>query len=267
MLTFDVLSIEETITILGPNNNYITFTFPKSEEILNRSYKKNLNAFFLFQNDLKKAIKKSKSSSNQFVEFINNIPIIWDKTPETIKSKYKVLSGELEKLNKPSGLTIVSYDPGQKKKYKRRPKENYIRQRNDKINKEKKNLDKLSVDKNFSLMNPEAKPPPVISSVVPPLELSGVFMLPPDESSVSPPLQLMDLMKNTSLIPDVSYPVIPSNPLPDVIPLPSQFQSTETDFFMENTAIYDQYAEYFRLKNYENTVDYFDYSNYANNFL
>ncbi|CAG8463249.1 23246_t:CDS:1 [Rhizophagus irregularis] len=116
-------------------------------------------------------------------------------------------------------------------------------------------------------MNPEAKPPPVISSVVPPLELSGVFMLPPDESSVSPPLQLMDLMKNTSLIPDVSYPVIPSNPLPDVIPLPSQFQSTETDFFMENTAIYDQYAEYFRLKNYENTVDYFDYSNYANNFL
>ncbi|RGB41888.1 hypothetical protein C1646_662738 [Rhizophagus diaphanus] len=260
MLTFDVFILEEKITILGPNNNYITFTFPKSEEILNRSYKKNLNAFFLFQNDLKKAIKKSKNSSNQFVEFINNIPVIWDKTPETIKSKYKVLSEELEKLNKPSGLTIVSYDPkksGQKKKYKRRPKENYIRHRNNKMNKEKKILDKLSVD-----MNPEAKPPPVISSVAPLLELSGSFMPPPNESySVSPPFsQLMGLMEDTNLTPDVNYSVIPPNPLPDVIPSPFQFQTMETDIFIEdtNTTMYDQYAEYLSL-NYEDTIDYFKF--------
>lgn len=264
MLKFDVLSIEETITILGPNNNYIAFTFPKSEEVLNRSYKGNLNAFFLFQNDLKKAIKKSKSSSNQFVEFINNISIIWDKTPEKIKSKYKILSEELEKLNKPSGLTIVSYDPkksDQKKKYKRRPKENNIRQRNNKINKQKNILEKLSDDNNVSLMNLEEKPPPVISSVVPPLELSGDFMPPPDESySVTPPFsQLMGLMEDTNLTP---YSVIPPNLLLDVIPSPSQFQTMETDILMEDTATYDQYAEYLSLKNCEHTIDYFDYSNY-----
>ncbi|GBC06655.1 hypothetical protein RclHR1_00070022 [Rhizophagus clarus] len=239
MLTFNILYREETITILGPNNNYIEITFPTSKEILDRNYKGNLNSFFLFQNDLKKVIKDSKSSSNQFIEFTNNIPTIWEKTPEIIKNKYKVLSEELEKLNKnkSSDLKILSFDPknlGQKKKYKRKPKENHIRNYNkNKSNKEENFMSKLRDDKNVSLMKPKMNPPPVISSVIQPLnlpEVNDILMLPPDENCSSFQLMETGTLMSTSP-PDVNYSMIP----PTIL--------------MENTGPppgiinYDQYSE------------------------
>ncbi|PKC14958.1 hypothetical protein RhiirA5_408797 [Rhizophagus irregularis] len=204
-MTFTVLSGEETITILGPNNNYIEIPFPTPKEILERNFKKNLNAYFLFQTDLKREIKKLKNSSTQFDEFINNIPIIWEKTPEIIKNRYKVLSEEVEKLNKHSGLKILSFDP------------------------------KSFVDKDVYSMEPKMNPP-VLNSVTPSLEVSernNIFMSPPDESFVVPQFQYMETdipMKDTvdtvlnstpppdvMWIPptDVSYSLIPPIPLPD----------------------------------------------------
>ncbi|CAB5121773.1 unnamed protein product [Rhizophagus irregularis] len=233
-MTFTVLSGEETITILGPNNNYIEIPFPTPKEILERNFKKNLNAYFLFQTDLKREIKKLKNSSTQFDEFINNIPIIWEKTPEIIKNRYKVLSEEVEKLNKHSGLKILSFDPksfGKKKKHRRRPKENTIQPHKNKKNK----INKLRVDKDVYSMEPKMNPP-VLNSVTPSLEVSernNIFMSPPDESFVVPQFQYMETdipMKDTvdtvlnstpppdvMWIPptDVSYSLIPPIPLPD----------------------------------------------------
>src|SRR5436305_12025624 len=93
------------LAVLGQDNNYIEFPIPNATEVLNKEYNGNLNCYFLFQNNLKEAIKSSKRA-NQLVDFSNNIPKIWEKTPESIKNKYKLLSKEIEKLNKPSELII-----------------------------------------------------------------------------------------------------------------------------------------------------------------
>lgn len=271
-MTFTILSREETITILGPKNNYIEITISTPEEISKRNYKKNLNAYFLFQTDLKREIKRLKSSSTQFDKFTNNIPDIWEKTPEIIKNKYKVLSEEVEKLNKPSDLKILSFDPknlGKKKKHKRRSKENNIQPHKNKKNK----INKLRKDKDVSFMEPKINPP-VINSVIPSLEVSegnNIIMSPSNGSYLVAPfpsLMETDIMDTVDIVlnstpldvsysvwipptdvsyseippiplPDVSYSLIPPTPLMDVsyyvtLP-PSQTQFSETDIPMKNS--------------------------------
>src|SRR3954452_12374828 len=124
---FDVIDKNERVfLVFGPNNIYIKVTISTLIEILNKHYRGNLNIYFYFQNDVKKGAKELKSISDQF-NFTNNnnIPIIWGKTPESIKNKYKLLSEEVEKSNKPSELTIRSWSFNPEKPIrKRRLKEN-----------------------------------------------------------------------------------------------------------------------------------------------
>ncbi|CAG8722486.1 9436_t:CDS:1 [Funneliformis caledonium] len=119
-----LLNNEESISILGPDSVYITSTISTVNEILDKHKGKNLNTFFLFQNDLKKEIKIRKKE-NQFDVFLKNIHNIWREVPKSYKKKYKLLSEELERHNKTSELEIRQFDPKKKKpERKRKQKEN-----------------------------------------------------------------------------------------------------------------------------------------------
>ncbi|GBC06652.1 hypothetical protein RclHR1_00070019 [Rhizophagus clarus] len=109
-----VLYKNDTITtfiILGPEpkSKYLKVTI-SSGILKNKSFKGNLNSFFLFQNHLKSEIK-TKECPSEYLEFKNNFNIIWSVTPEEVKKEYKRVSKELEKLNKSSELTILQFDP------------------------------------------------------------------------------------------------------------------------------------------------------------
>ncbi|RIA88140.1 hypothetical protein C1645_775725 [Glomus cerebriforme] len=202
---FDVLCIEKsTFIILGPNNNYIEITIPTAKEIADKHFKGNLNAYFLFQIDLKRRIKTLKSPK-QFVEFTNNIPMIWEIIPNSLKNMYKQLSEELEKLNKSSELIIRSFNP---KNSKRRQKENNIRHR------KKKKKD----DQNVSFTKPKTKIPADNSCPVIPSE--------PDNN----------------IITENNYPYFGNYP---EISLSSQHQFTETNnIVMENNFTGPDFGNY-----------------------
>jgi hypothetical protein len=135
-----VLGDDKTVfAILGPNNNYIEITVSKIDEILSKQYKRNLNEYFLFQIDVKNEVKSLRKSSKSpvvtegspFENFIQNIPLIWQNTPQPIKVKYKLLSEKFEESTKPTELVIKSFDPENlvRKSRKRGLKENRAQHR------------------------------------------------------------------------------------------------------------------------------------------
>ncbi|CAB4486433.1 hypothetical protein RhiirA1_500523 [Rhizophagus irregularis] len=110
-----ILKDNKIFLVLGPNNNYLEIIMSSTEEIIKKSFKTNLNSFFLFQYDLRKEIKAKENPSKRFLEFKNNINKIWKKTPDLIKNEYKILSEELQRLNKPLKLVIRPFNPEKQK--------------------------------------------------------------------------------------------------------------------------------------------------------